>query len=397
MKKIFFAYLLLLVSICNAQNVGIGTNTPGFPLNFSTSVGDKISLYGNNGDHYGFGVQGGLLQIHSDAQAANIAFGFGSSANFTERMRIVNNGEYGMQMNGRILLRNGTNPINTGYGPGIWLTKSDNTSTLGFMGVQDNQNMGFYGGPAGWGFTYDAVNSRVGIGNQNPNAPLSFSASLGKKITLYPGAAGNVGIGVYGNELRLHTDYEPADITLGYENLAGIFTERFRFKGSGAMAVNGNTGNSGQVLQSNGNINAPSWANIARPSVISFIQSGNTVMGGGLEVAIAGLAGSFFLNQPSTVIFQGQLNILNANVTFTGFGYTEIQILNALNNVVASGRSTASMAAVRKTSMNPVGAVSLPGGIYSVRTIMGRLNVADLHPASFSEAPGQVILQIIPN
>jgi hypothetical protein len=258
MKKIFFVYCLLLVNICYAQNVGIGTNTPGFPLSFPNTLGDKISLYGSTGNHYGFGVQGGLFQIHSDAAGANIAFGYGSSAAFTERMRIVNSGEYGMQLNGRILLRNGTLPINNGYGPGLWLTKPDNTATLGFIGVQNNQNMGFYGGPAGWGLTYDAVNSRVGIGNQTPNAPLAFPAALGKKITLYPGALGNVGLGVYANELRIHTDYEPADITFGYENNAGIFTERMRIKGNGALSVNGNTGQPGEVLQSNGNA-AANW------------------------------------------------------------------------------------------------------------------------------------------
>src|SRR4051812_36313725 len=47
----------------SSQNVGIGTTTPGFPLNFSDDLGDKISLWGDNGDHYGFGVQGNLLQI----------------------------------------------------------------------------------------------------------------------------------------------------------------------------------------------------------------------------------------------------------------------------------------------------------------------------------------------
>jgi hypothetical protein len=151
----------------NGGAIGIGTITPGFPLNFASALGDKISLYGNTGNHYGLGVQNALFQIHSDAPAANIAFGYGSSSSFNERMRIINAGGDGLVLNGRMTLRNGTIPLDVNYGSGIWMYKADNSAALGFMGVQNNQNMGFYGGPGGWGFTYDALNSRVGIGNNN--------------------------------------------------------------------------------------------------------------------------------------------------------------------------------------------------------------------------------------
>jgi len=79
-----------------ADKIGIGTTTPGFPLNFQNTTGDKISLYGQSGGHYGFGVQSGLLQIHSDIAASDIAFGYGASAAFTETMRIKGNGNVGI-------------------------------------------------------------------------------------------------------------------------------------------------------------------------------------------------------------------------------------------------------------------------------------------------------------
>lgn len=260
MKHLLIVAYCCIEAMCSySQNVGIGTPTPGFPLNFSNALGDKISLYGASGNHYGFGIQGALLQMHTDAASANIAFGYGSSAGFTERMRLYNSGGDGMLLNGRITLKNGTTPLDLNYGPGIWLYKSDNSAALGFMGTQNNQNVGFYGGPAGWGFTYDAVNSRVGIGNNNPNAPLSFPASTGRKITLYPGAQGNVGMGVYGNEFRLHTDYAAADITMGYENTAGVFTERMRVKGNGAIGLSANAGAPGDVIQSNGAGSPATW------------------------------------------------------------------------------------------------------------------------------------------
>lgn len=69
---------------------------PGFPLNFPSTLGDKISLWGQSGNHYGLGVQGGLLQIHSDLASAAVAFGYGQSSSFTETMRIQGNGKVGI-------------------------------------------------------------------------------------------------------------------------------------------------------------------------------------------------------------------------------------------------------------------------------------------------------------
>ena len=80
--------------------IGIGTTNPGFPLNFADSLGDKISLWGGAGSHYGFGIQDYLLQIHTDSSFSDIAFGFGSSKNFTENMRISGTGN--LQVRGSI-------------------------------------------------------------------------------------------------------------------------------------------------------------------------------------------------------------------------------------------------------------------------------------------------------
>jgi hypothetical protein len=172
-------------------NIGIGTSTPFSPLTFSNGLGEKVSLYGNATNNYGFGVQASTLQIHSDAVGADVAFGYGSSTSFTEVMRIKGNGN-------------------------------------------------------------------VGIGISNPNAPLTFPPGFGKKITLYPAATGDVGLGVQGNLLQLFADNPNADIAFGYDQ-AGTFTERMRIKGNGSLAMNGNTGTAGQVLQSNGSTASPTW------------------------------------------------------------------------------------------------------------------------------------------
>jgi len=269
MKQKALVRLLLLLMMqqlsqfVTAQNVGIGTNAPTGPLSFANTLGNKLVLWGNgNNAHYGIGVQSGLLQVYADAASANIGFGYGSSSSFNERMRILNNGNYdGMLLNGRLLIKNGSNdPI--GGGGGVWLYKADNSALLGFMGTQNNQNIGFYGGPGGWGFTYDAINSRVGIGNPNPNAPLAFAAVGGKKIVLYPGTVGDAGFGIASNRLQIFSDNPNADVAIGYD-AAGVFNERFAVKPNGAIAFSGNTGLSGQVLSSNGGAASPQWRSLS--------------------------------------------------------------------------------------------------------------------------------------
>ena len=78
-------------------NVGIGTTSPAVPLTFSDTVGDKISLYSSNTTaNFGFGIQASLLQIHGGTIGDDIAFGYGASSYFTERMRITGTGNVGI-------------------------------------------------------------------------------------------------------------------------------------------------------------------------------------------------------------------------------------------------------------------------------------------------------------
>lgn len=89
-------------------NIGIGTNSPGFPLNFANTTGEKIAFYQNSGNNYGIGIQNLLMQFHTDISTADIAFGYGSSASFNETMRIKGNGN--LNVKGDVIADvNGTN------------------------------------------------------------------------------------------------------------------------------------------------------------------------------------------------------------------------------------------------------------------------------------------------
>jgi hypothetical protein len=236
-----------------------GTSSLSNPLNLSGSMsldsmafnnrlGNHISLYGGlgNSGQYGFGIQSSLLQMYTDASPSNIGFGYGNSNNFAERVRIINQGETSMLLGGRLQIKNGTNSA------GIWLNNTANTAAVAFIGLASDNEVGFYSPDgAGWGLTMNTTNANIGIGlnGGNPIRPLSFPAALGEKILLYPGGAGEVGIGVYGNELRLHADNPNAKVSFGTQDNAGNYAENalaqrngvYAFSVLGSLWVNGTT------------------------------------------------------------------------------------------------------------------------------------------------------------
>lgn len=217
-------------------NIGIGTASQFAQQTFSNTLGNKVAIYANStASQYGLGLQSGLMQLYTDVAGASIALGYGSSTNFTERTRFYTTGYDGMLMNGRIILRNGTADPNGGAG--VWVTNPANSALLGFFGAQNANNIGFYSNNTNWGFTYNTSNGKVGIGNNNPTAPLSFAPTIEKKITLYPGGTGDVGMSVSGNDFRLYSDNVNARVSFGYDDFTLGFISRAYVPASGAVAL----------------------------------------------------------------------------------------------------------------------------------------------------------------
>lgn len=80
-------------------NLGIGMSAPAFPLNFAAAQGNKISLSGNSGAHYGFGVGANMMQLYTPNNTSAIGFGYGQSTAFTENMRLTGDGRLGIGTN----------------------------------------------------------------------------------------------------------------------------------------------------------------------------------------------------------------------------------------------------------------------------------------------------------
>jgi len=79
------------LTVLRNGNIGIGTTEPSTPLAFSSSTGQKISLYDSGGNsHYGFSVEPYQLQLYTDAIGTEISFGYYDGGIFNERMVLDN-------------------------------------------------------------------------------------------------------------------------------------------------------------------------------------------------------------------------------------------------------------------------------------------------------------------
>jgi hypothetical protein len=247
--------------LSDAGNVAIGSFAPVYPLHFQASVGDKISLFGSSAAHYGFGIQSALLQIHSAGITDDIAFGYGSSAAFTENMRIKGNGNVGIGH---------TNPLtkfhikqnSSGMTPNTesFATIENDTNTFlnilstlesgvvfGANGNSTNGGIIYNTWPNSLAFRTNGNQNRmtisdagnVAIGNFKADYPLHFSSVLGDKVSLWGTGDNHYGFGLQSNLLQIHSDFDFSDIAFGYGS-SGAFTENVRFTGDGFVGIGEN-------------------------------------------------------------------------------------------------------------------------------------------------------------
>ncbi|MGG9971303.1 hypothetical protein ACQ33O_05855 [Ferruginibacter sp. SUN002] len=296
MKKAILVTLFFSIGfLIKAQTIGIKTSAVRFPLGFSTALGQKISFYddGNAGNNnYGIGIQSGLLQIHSDSINHDIAMGYGSSANFTETFRFKGNGNLGIgitnpekaiDIKGKIRVRNPGNTANTA---GFWMNNSSNSTTPAFIGLQNDTTVGFYGQVSGWSLVMNTTTGYLGIKNSTPKAPLSFPATLGKKISVFSGTNGNNGFAVSGNRLQIFSENPSAGVAIGNiymynpgfgDPLEPRFNNSFEVKTNGALALKKNTGLAGQYLISSGSSTAPTWRYVDKYKPEISYQTGDQI------------------------------------------------------------------------------------------------------------------------
>jgi hypothetical protein len=159
-------------------NIGVqGNDNPQSPLSFANFVGEKINFYEvNAASNYGIGIQGAQLQMYTGGATDAISFGYGSSAAFTERVRMQNG--YTVMYNGRLQFKG---QLSGGNAQGIEFTDMAGINVKNFIGVFDDNNIGFFGfGGVGWGFMWDGSDGSLRLGTTQKAA--GYLLNVGGKI-----------------------------------------------------------------------------------------------------------------------------------------------------------------------------------------------------------------------
>jgi hypothetical protein len=83
--------------------------------------------------------------------------------------------QYKLDVNGRMRIMSGGDVNNTA---GLWLNNIANNASPAFIGMQSNDQVGFYGNTSGWSFVMNTTTGNVGIGTSTPLAKLHVDSSV---------------------------------------------------------------------------------------------------------------------------------------------------------------------------------------------------------------------------
>jgi hypothetical protein len=253
-------------------NIGLqGVSDPVTPLAFASTVGNKISLWGNNASsHYGLGIQGDLLQLYTASAGGDIAFGYGSSTDFTEKMRIKGNGNIGIGTNAPTypvtLSKDGSGFVQKGNGVEVGTAT---TASAGIIRTFTNHALQFFTGNNVNPQLSISYSGRIGVGTGTASCKFDIKHNSFDMMQLHntePLAAGE-NIDMYfrtGNQYTagLHSIGTSAT-TARFAISTGSLTERLSITHDGKVGINQN--NPSARLEVNGKtlLNPDAGSNIA--------------------------------------------------------------------------------------------------------------------------------------
>ena len=322
--------------LSNGGNLGIGELSPGFPLNFASTLGDKIALYGNSGNTYGFGIQPNTLQIHGDGSNADIAFGYGSSGAFVERMRIKGNGMVGIGVSNPIEQLHIYDTANTGY---PFYVESNN-ATGSYLAVNTRNNT------AGVGLAYYRGGNYKGTNYLNPTNDYVIELAPVGSILFGKSTNGFIGLGTNSPQQNLSV-FNGMNIDQAGLN-AGTPTNGLTFgSGSGEGIASKRT--------SGGNLNGLDFYTLFnnRMSITNagLVGIGVTTPGAKLQINQSGnwtnsenQTNALEVWDNSETLYMGADEVNNLSyIQAVGNGFVHTLALNPRTGGVAIGKSTATV------------------------------------------------------
>ncbi|WP_435356721.1 hypothetical protein [Emticicia sp. SJ17W-69] len=232
--------------------VGIGTETPTHPLSFSNTFGNKISFWkdANSTDHYGVGIEEGLLKFYTSGQD-RVGMGYHTGNSFIEKFTFKSG-------DGRIGIDN-TDPIaplsfSNVSGNKISFLKNEDSNKYFGLGIEnstlrihtageDKIAMGFYTNSNNFWESLTiktGFETKVGINNDNPIAPLSFNHLEGEKINLSyysPERQKGITSSYYALEFYSQNPNDEGEIAFGYKNENNFEPTMTLFSQTGQLGI----------------------------------------------------------------------------------------------------------------------------------------------------------------
>ena len=310
---------------------------------------------------------------------------------------------------------NNSNPVVVNGTSGLYLSWAEGGSYRGYLGSYagnpEDVDFGTYGGSTGkihfttFNIPRMTINSpgNVGIGVTDPTNPLSFQAILSKKISLYPGASGDVGMGVAGNLFKIYADHPNADVAFGYDDYVNGFIERMRVRGNGNVGIG--TIPVSEKLEVAGNAKADNFIYTAPKTFYHSIHPSafrpmtnthdinsdrfetyyNTTTVWGLLVAPLYLPHGATVTSVSVYFYDNSASAdLYVHFSYKAVGSTTFNLLAALDNTGTPGNSSLTTSSISSplinnqlysycivagSQMNPF-AVNWPGANLKIRDIV---------------------------
>ncbi len=251
--------------------VGIGNLTPSFPLSFTNTVGDKISLWSTNpasavAPHYGLGVQSSRFQLFAPTASDNIVFGTGSSGDFTENVRFTGDGKVGIgtvsPVLGGLVVDKKIGAVNAVFGSNTsGVAIETNYPGVAFNSYYNNGRKAIvagYGGLIG----QDPASGRVYISSSAASiATANGDMPLVDRVTILPN--GNVGIGLINPQAKL--------------DVAGSVRLATGDQGAGKVLTSDADGDASWQKAGYGAVELFS-GNVDVGNIVGFIQSGDQIV-----------------------------------------------------------------------------------------------------------------------
>lgn len=127
----------------------------------------------------------------------------------------VTHAHYKLDVGARMRLRSES----ADYTAGVWLNNPANTATIAFMGIANNNTVGFFGSGIGWSLVMNTNNGNVGIGTLNPTYKLSVNGNIrSKEVVVETGWADYV----FNDDYKLRPLKEVEDYISEHKHLPNI-------------------------------------------------------------------------------------------------------------------------------------------------------------------------------